>query len=121
MINLYEIAMDRLQYDQNTGSMTWRANPYAGDWHKARWAGKPAFASLHTTGFLVGKLDGKVYRADRIAWLMRHHEWRTDIYHRNGNKLDNRIINLCAYGLRASNGYPPYFEAEMLSVGYKFA
>ncbi|MBV5309274.1 HNH endonuclease [Chromatium okenii] len=40
-------------------------------------------------------VDGKNYRVHRLIWMMTHGKFPVDmIDHINGNKLDNRILNL---------------------------
>ena len=48
-----------------------------------------------STGYVTIKIDGKKYRAHRLAWLYVHGKWPDgDLDHINGCPLDNRIANL---------------------------
>ena len=48
-----------------------------------------------TTGYVLIRIDGQKYKAHRLAWLYSHGEWpSSDIDHKNGCPLDNRISNL---------------------------
>jgi len=48
-----------------------------------------------STGYVLIKVDGKKYKAHRLAWLHTHGEWPGgDIDHANGCPLDNRMSNL---------------------------
>ena len=48
-----------------------------------------------STGYVMIKVDGRKYKAHRLAWLYTHGEWPAgDLDHANGSPLDNRIANL---------------------------
>ena len=48
-----------------------------------------------TTGYIHIKVDGSCYKAHRLAWLVTHGTWPTNLIdHINGDKLDNRLVNL---------------------------
>jgi hypothetical protein len=50
---------------------------------------------INDGGYLVITIDGRRYRAHRIAWLYMTGVWPTDqVDHRNRQKSDNRFSNL---------------------------
>lgn len=76
-----------LNYDPVTGAFFW----------KARRSGAAALNSQHTEGYLYGGIMGRKYFAHRVAWAMTHGAWPADqIDHINGDRRDNRAINLRA-------------------------
>lgn len=79
---------DVLVYHAETGVFTWRfGRPKAA-------AGSVA-GSVNWKGYWIICIDGKQYRAHRLAWLYVHGEMpEHTIDHVNQNKLDNRIENL---------------------------
>lgn len=78
-----------LDYDPATGLFVRRAV----EGLQERWHDKPAGYVLR--GYLVITVDGRKYRAHRLAWLYIHGKWpEQEIDHRDGNKLNNRIANL---------------------------
>lgn len=51
--------------------------------------------TLHALGYIIIGIDGRYYKAHRLAWLYVHGEWPTlEIDHLNRVKHDNRIGNL---------------------------
>jgi len=77
---------DRLReifhYDQETGVFTRRS--------LGRVAG-----TKNDSGYLVIFIDGKGYRAHRLAWLYVYGEWPAELIdHKNRIRTDNRIDNL---------------------------
>lgn len=71
-----------LHYDLETGIFTRRR------------LGKIA-GTENDSGYLVIGLDGKYYRAHRLAWLYVYGEWPTELIdHKNRIRTDNRIDNL---------------------------
>lgn len=78
-----------LNYDQETGVFTWKV-----DVAKNRKAGQMA-GSLSTQEYVVLTINGKTYKAHRVAWLYVYGEWPASILdHINQVKNDNRITNL---------------------------
>ena len=50
---------------------------------------------LQNTGHRQIKIDGKIYLAHRVIWMLHHGSWpKNDIDHINGIRDDNRIENL---------------------------
>jgi len=45
-------------------------------------------------GYVRIYVDGKAYKAHRLAWMYTHGEWPNHIDHVNGIRSDNRIENL---------------------------
>ena len=94
-----------LDYDPDTGVLTWRERTDIKDalvrskWNN-RYAGTCAGA-VHPGGqrsltkYRVLGINGRTYRAHRVAWLHVYGEWPPgEIDHANGDGTDNRIANL---------------------------
>lgn len=85
----------RLDYDPDTGSLTWCFCDARPSCWNARYAGKSAFAGTDKDGYRKGKVDGASYFAHRVAFAIFHGYWPSEtIDHINGEKSDNRIANL---------------------------
>jgi len=75
-----------LSYDVGTGVFTWRVKHA----HARAIAGAKDYY-----GYCVIRIDGKLYKAHRLAWLYTHGEWPVKpLDHINQIKDDNRISNL---------------------------
>lgn len=78
-----------LHYDQVTGVFTW-LKTISSRAVKGRVAG-----TFDKKGYRLINIDGKSYKAHRLAWLFVNGEWPPDLIdHINGNKPDNKIANL---------------------------
>ena len=56
---------------------------------------KNSCGSVDKGGYLILKINGKQYKAHRIAWFLYYEEFPTfEIEHVNRNRIDNRIVNL---------------------------
>jgi hypothetical protein len=79
-----------LDYSRDTGVFVWKINR-----SKAVKAGHIAGCREKRIGYITIGVDGKVYKAHRLAWLYVHLEWPDGLIdHINGDKSDNRIENL---------------------------
>ncbi len=75
-----------LIYDPATGTLTWR---------EGRLAGREAFTNISSAGYKRGYLLGKLFQAHRvILTLVNGREPPADVDHINGDKSDNRWVNL---------------------------
>lgn len=77
-----------LNYNPTTGAITFKVS------RGPRSAGSMA---THKTygGYIAVMVCGRSYRAHRIAWALAHRHWPThEIDHINGERSDNRLVNL---------------------------
>ncbi|NTF67952.1 HNH endonuclease signature motif containing protein [Rhizobium rhizogenes] len=87
----FEQAFELIQYDPETGSMSWKQ-----DRSSSVLAGAP-IGNLNHWGYLRAQIMGRTYILHRIAWLLYYKKWPTQGYqidHINRIKTDNRIANL---------------------------
>lgn len=88
-----------LHYDPVTGHFTW----IVANSNRAP-AGTPAGRTGNSHGYCPIGIDGKRYRAHRLAWLYMTGEWPPEhIDHINGVRSDNRWHNLRAATLKENN------------------
>ena len=83
------VLRENLLYSPETGFFTWlvvkRPGQAVGD----------VAGSVNKAGYRVIQLDGRIYKAHRLAWLYVHGVWPANtIDHINGAKSDNRIANI---------------------------
>ena len=77
-----------LDYNPETGKFIWRVS-------KSNYAKSRSEAGWISNGYRIIRIDGKGYRAHRLAWLWYYGSWPEDqIDHINHNRDDNRIENL---------------------------
>jgi hypothetical protein len=98
-----------LDYDPQTGVLSWRhrpeemfISPAKAAWWNRTFAGKPAMCCLHPVGYWHGTIEQKAYYAHRIIWKLVYGADPAVIDHINGDKTDNRLANLRSVG-RAEN------------------
>lgn len=95
-----------LTYNPELGKLYWKHRPvsafrdaalpaeaYCKSWNK-RCAGKPAMTTMMNRGYLCGNLDGKMQLAHRVIWTMVYGELPEFIDHINGDRTDNKLVNL---------------------------
>jgi hypothetical protein len=81
---------DLLDYDPETGVFLWKKDGRGRTMRVGSVAG-----TMHSTGYTQINFGGEMWLAHRLAWLHVFGEWpREQIDHINGNRADNRIINL---------------------------
>lgn len=94
----HERLTEVLDYDPVTGIFTWKLAI-------GRRVRRGAVAGSFTNDYIRIVIDGKKYRANRLAWFYVKGEWPVEmIDHENGNTIDNRIDNLRA-ATRSQNNH----------------
>ena len=89
-----EALRDALEYDSETGLLTWKYRDGLQNRWNTRFAGKHAFTADDMRGYKRGTFNGKTLRAHRVAFAMVEGRWPNSVDHINGVKSDNRWINL---------------------------
>jgi AP2 domain. len=89
---------ERLIYDPETGVFTWRRKDGPGK-DNARWnsryAGRQAGSIDSLDGYVRIRIDGRLYKAQRLAWLYHYGDWPPAVLdHRDRNRSNNAIANL---------------------------
>lgn len=87
-------------YDMQTGVLTWSARPayhfadqsYCDRWN-ARFPGKPA-GKVNKVGYVRVVVANKQLLAHRVIWTMLYGDSPEQIDHLNGDKTDNRLVNI---------------------------
>ena len=59
-----------------------------------RFSDKPALQSIDANGYRHGKAFGKTYKHCRVLWVLVYGYWPRRLDHINGDKTDDRLVNL---------------------------
>jgi hypothetical protein len=91
-----EYLRKRLRYEPDTGKLFWLDHDGMPQKWRTRWAGREAFTSDNGHGYRHGSVNGEKYRAQRVIWALVYGTWpKHQIDHKNGERSDNRVKNLC--------------------------
>jgi hypothetical protein len=84
---------ETFDYDPDTGLFYYREQ--ITDTRKRHRAGKQAGCLCKTNGYVIMTVDKQQFKAHRVAWLFMYGAWPAGLVdHINGNRADNRAINL---------------------------
>lgn len=90
-----EYLREILTYCGSTGVLRWNMSDIKTEKWNSRYSGSIALNSIEPTGYLRGTIDGSQYKSHLIAWAIYYGKYpEGEIDHINGDKSDNRIVNL---------------------------
>lgn len=97
-----EVLRQLLRYEPETGKLFWKerrldsfASKSRGKAWNAKYAGREALAHVGSRGYPVGTLNNFHLCAHRVALALHFGAWpEHGVDHLNGDKLDNRLLNL---------------------------
>jgi len=81
LVLTHDRAVELLKYEPSTGSLTWISS------------GKEA-GTMAGNGYKIVTVDTNKYMLHRVIWLIQHGEFPENIDHINGDRIDNRLVNL---------------------------
>jgi hypothetical protein len=89
-----EFVRSILDYDPETGVLTWKCREGMRPGWNGRYAGKEA-GSFNSKGYQQISINGSRYSMHRLAWLIQTGEWpQHQIDHEDGDVFNNRFSNL---------------------------
>lgn len=90
-----------LDYNPHTGDLTWRprAGKWASRWNK-RYAGQRA-GTVTPDGYVMIKVHSRNIPAHSAIAAILTGEWLPRVRHQNGDRADNRMMNLSVRALPA--------------------
>lgn len=96
-----EILLQLLRYEPETGKLFWRARPISDfpnerifkSWN-TKYADEEAFTAITGDGYKIGSIENVRFYAHRVIFKMVHGTEPPQIDHINGQRPDNREINL---------------------------
>src|ERR1019366_5029466 len=96
----FEMVNKLLRYDPEMGKLYWRISSA-----KRIKVGSEAGSLSKSTGYITIRIEGKLYQAHRVAWLLHEGHWpEGNPEHENQNKSDNCWKNICDLATKSENG-----------------
>lgn len=85
-----------LSYDPEIGTLVWKFRyPLEENTSfNSQWAGREAFTSMNSLGYVQGEILGKNYKGHRVAFAIHYGYWPDEVDHEDGIKTHNWISNL---------------------------
>lgn len=82
-------ARELVSYNPETGVFVWRVQ------RNGTFRNKDSIGWVDSHGYRLLGMDGRKYKAHRVAWLLVYGEWpKSQLDHINRDRADNRIANL---------------------------
>lgn len=87
------VIREMLTYNPENGRLYWREREAKSlAWNK-RWAGKEAGSEYDYDAIGI-KIEGRIYYAEYLAFVLKAGRWPLVVTHRDGNRANNRWSNL---------------------------